>query len=135
MVEKQKMFDLIPKGIGIGLTASLVCTILGAAIGAWLLTTETIGEGNLGYITMLVILFSSVVAALVSFKVIKKKRLPVCIIAGGTYFLSLLSINALFYRGMYSGVGECALLVLAGALSVAILGLNSHNKMKRKKYK
>ena len=135
MLEKQKKFGLIPKGIGIGLTASIVCTILGATIGAWLLTTEKIGEGNAGFITMLVILLSSIVAALVSFKIIKQMRLPVCIIAGGAYFLSLLSINALFYRGMYSGVGESVLLVLAGVLSVAILGLNSHNKMKRKKYK
>lgn len=134
MVEKQQKLGLIPKGIGVGLVSGIVCTILGATLGAWLLVTEKIGEGSIGYITMVLVLISSIIAALTSFKVIQQKRLPVCLLAGGANFLSLLSINALFYRGMYSGVGESALLILAGVLSVAILGLNSRNKAKRKKY-
>jgi len=56
----------------------------------------------------------------------------VCLFAGGTYMLSLLAINALFFQGTYSGVGESALVILAGVMSVAVLGLKSDKKIKRR---
>ena len=126
MVAKQSArlnIGKIPKGIGLGLTASIAITVAGAAIGAWLLSSEKIGEGNAGYITVTVLLLSSVAGSLVAVQLIKEKRVPVCLIIGGSYLLSLLAITALFFGGTYSGVGESALVILAGALSVALLGL------------
>lgn len=123
---------IIPKGIGIGLVVSMTCTILGAAITAWLLVSEKLGEGSIGYIAVMLLLLSSILGAFISFSFIKQKRVPICLIAGSVYFLSLLAMNALFFHGMYDGVGESALVVLAGCLSVAILGLKEGKKTKRK---
>lgn len=122
----------IPKGIGIGLIVSITCTILGAAITAWLLVSEKLGEGSVGYITVILLLLSSILGAFTAFSFVKQKRVPVCLIAGSVYFLSLLAMNALFFHGMYGGVGESALVVLAGCLSVAILGLKEGKKQRRK---
>ena len=123
----------IPKGIGIGLAVSLLCTVLGSAIAAWLLATEKIGEGSDGYITVVLLLLSGMLGALASFISIQQKRLPVCLISGGAYLLLLFGINALLFRGTYSGVGESALVILAGVLTVAVLGIKDNKRPKRKK--
>lgn len=121
---------IFPKGIGIGAAVSIMTTILGVAIAAWLLATETIGEGSIGYITVALLLLSSILGAFISVCTVKQKRAPVCFITGGVYLLSLLAINALFFHGTYSGVGESTLVILAGVLSVAILGLKGKKKHK-----
>lgn len=130
MVTKQINATILTKGIGIGLASSIMCTIIGTAVSAWFLSTEKIGEGGIRYITAVLLLLSSSLGALVSWKIVKQRRLPVCLIAGSIYFLALLAINALFFNGAYSGVGESALVVFAGALSVAILGLTGSKKAK-----
>ena len=133
----RKLFQVgtIPKGIGIGLALSIATTILGTIICAWLLSTGKIQEGSIGYIAAGLILLSSILAATVSVKIIKQKRLVICLIDGAAYFLLLLSINAIFYQGMYSGVGENGLLILAGVISVALLGVKGQNKPKMKRHK
>lgn len=124
-----------PKGIGIGAAVSIMTTVLGVAIAGWLLSAEKIGESSIGYITVMLLLLSSILGAFTSVCTIKQKRVPVCVITGGVYLLSLLAINALFFHGTYSGVGESALVILAGVLTVAILGLKSDKKHKIKKRK
>ena len=126
---------IMPKGIGIGWGTSIAITILGAAVSSWLLVCEKIGESNLGYVIAILLLVSSAVGALVASSVIRQKRILVCLISGSMYFLSMLGINALFFQGVYSGVGESALLILGGSFSVALLGLNNGKKPKRKKRK
>lgn len=123
----------IPKGIAIGLAASLTSTLIGTAIAAGLLASEKIGEGSLGYIALTLLLLSSILGALVSVMIIRQKRLPICLISGGAYLLSLLAINALFYQGTYSGTGESAMVILAGALSVAIIGVTGGKKTIKKR--
>ena len=123
---------ILAKGVGIGAVVSIMTTILGSAICAWLLASETIGESSIGYITVTLLLLSSIVGAFTAVCTIKRNRVPVCIISGGIYLLSLLTINALFFQSTYSGVGESALMVFAGVLSVAILGLKSGKKHKIK---
>lgn len=138
MVEKQSArFNIgkIQKGVGIGLAVSIVITIVGVAIGAWLLATEKVGEGNYGYITVFLLLLSSILGAFAATKLVKEKRMPICLSVGVAYFLSLLAITALFFGGTYSGVGESALVILGGVLSVALLGINGKKRTKKIKRK
>ena len=77
MVEKQSArFNIgkIQKGVGIGLAVSIVITIVGVAIGAWLLATEKVGEGNYGYITVFLLLLSSILGAFAATKLVKEKE-------------------------------------------------------------
>jgi putative membrane protein (TIGR04086 family) len=73
---------LMPKGMIIGLSASICTTILGSCIGAWLLHSERIAEENLGYITLLILLLSSVTGGLLTIQTIKTKRLLSCLVFG-----------------------------------------------------
>lgn len=123
----------LPRGITVGLIVSMISTLIGAAIAAWLLASEKVGEGSVGYIVLILLLISGFLGAMTSCNIIKQKRLPACIISGGVYFLCLLGINALLFQGTYSGVGESALVILAGVLSAALLGLKNDKKMKRLK--
>ena len=129
----QKKNGNIAKGIGIGLVVSLLCTVLGSAIAAWVLATEKIGEGSVGYVAVILLLLSSMFGALASSTCIQQKRLPVCLLSGGVYLLLLFGINALFFQGVYEGVGESALVILAGVLSVAVLGLKGDKRPKKQR--
>ena len=129
----QKKNGNIAKGIGIGLVVSLLCTVLGSAIAAWVLATEKIGEGSVGYVAVILLLLSSMFGALASSTCIQQKRLPVCLLSGGVYLLLLFGINVLFFQGAYRGVGESALVILAGVLSVAVLGLKGDKRPKKQR--
>lgn len=125
----------IPKGIGIGLVVSIATTIIGAAIFSWLMATERIGEGSEGYLCVILLLVSGLLGSLVSNRMIQQKRLPMRLLSGSVYFLSLLAANVLFFEGKYQAVGQSALVILAGALSVAILGMKNTKNTKRKRRK
>ena len=135
MVTKQKAkFDIgkFPKGVGIGIIVSIIVTLLGAAIGAWLLASEKIGEGSCGYICVCTLLLSGILGSWIAASVVGEKRLLTCILAGTGYLLSLLAITALFFGGVYSGAGEGALLILGASISAALLGLKQNKKPNRR---
>jgi putative membrane protein (TIGR04086 family) len=123
----------MPRAIAIGLVVSIVITFIGAAIGAWLLSSENVGETSIGHIAVVILLLSSIAGAFMSAGIAKEKRLPVCVLTGAAYLLSLLAITSLFFEGSYSGVGECALVILAGAISAALLGLKRRNSAQKNK--
>ena len=122
----------IPKAIATGTIVGVISTLIFAALGAYAMDAEIIGEGSYGYISIVTLFISSFVGAMIAIGVSKKKKLPVCLLVGGVYFLSLVSITALFYDGMYKGMGETMLVIAASVISVALLGLSAGNKAKSK---
>ena len=133
MVRKQSAWlQKLPKSLGISMIVSVGSALVGSAVGAWLLSLEKLEEGNIGYITMILLLVSSFLGALVATRLINEKRMLVCLCAGGVYLLSLLGITALFFGGIYSGVGESALVILAGVLSVALIALKGTKSTKKR---
>ena len=132
---KQQLVGKIPKGIGCGLAVSMASTAATAAIGALLLFSEKVGEGNAGYIAASSLLLSSCLGALAATGIIKEKRFPVCLAVAIGYFLLLLATTALFFGGKYKGAGESGLLILAGVVSVALLGPKGQKITKKRKRK
>lgn len=133
MVRKQSAWlHKLPKSLGFSMIVSVGSALVGSAVGAWLLSLEKIEEGNIGYITMILLLVSSFLGALVATRLINEKRMLVCLCAGSVYLLSLLGITALFFGGIYSGVGESALVILAGVLSVALIALKGNKSTKKR---
>ena len=133
MVRKQSgWLHKLPKSLGISMIVSVGSALIGSAVGTWLLSSEKIEERNIGYITMILLLVSSFLGALVATRLINEKRMLVCLCAGGVYLLSLWGITALFFGGIYSGVGESALVILAGVLSVALIALKGNKSAKKR---
>lgn len=115
----------IPAGLAIGGAISLVITIVGAMIGAWLMGYEKLQEQQIGYCAMIILLGSAFIGAWTAAGKIKHRRLFVCFSSGAVYFCTLLAVTALFFGGQYQAVGVTALVVLAGSISAAFMGENS----------
>ena len=134
MIQNQKSranTSNLTKCIAVGTLSSMCSTILGVCIAAWLLVSEKFDENAINYITLLVLLFSSAAGVYISTLLTQEKHIIVGMSVGLLFLLTLLGITALFFKGSYSGVGENALVITAGAISVVLLRKN--NRTNRKK--
>lgn len=127
----------MPAGLALGLCASLAVTIVGSILAANLVLKEMLPENGIGYCSMVILLVSSVLGAVVSVNRIKHRRLYVCTLSGAVYYASLLAVTALFFGGQYQGMGVTALMVLAGCGVVALVGVKGEKRgtSRRRKFK
>lgn len=112
----------MPAGIGIGVLVSLVVTVMGAAIVAWMIVSERIGENGIGWGCMVILPVASAAGAEVAWRLIRHRRLMVCGIQCGAFYLLLLAM-ALPFGGVYEGMVLTALLVAIGGGISLIPGL------------
>ena len=133
MVSKRKTSGktlTVPVGIALGQLVSLIVTLVGAAILAYLVVSEKVGENSIGYGSMLILLAASALGTWMALASVKRRKLMVCGISAACYYLVLLGMTALFFGGQYEGMGIIALMVLIG--SGAVLLLSSIGKNSRK---
>lgn len=123
----------MPAGLGTGTAVSVGLTVLLAGILAQLVLSQILPEAYIGYGVMVLLLGSSLAGAAVAAGKIKRQRILVCIFSGALYLLVLLGITALFFGGQYEAVGTTALLVMGGALTAGILGMNERRPQKGRK--
>ncbi len=112
----------IPGALMLGAAAALAWSILCAVITAKLVESERLGFGTIGYAAMIIHLTAAILAAWIAWHRARKNRLTVCLGAGGIYYLTLLGITALFFGGIYTGMGTTALMVVAGSIIPALCG-------------
>ena len=126
-----------PVGLAVGLAVSMGITLMSAALLTHLVLSEKMSENAIGYGAMVILLIAAAVGAWIAAVLVKHRWMVVCLGAGGSYFLTLLAITALFFGGQYQGVGVTALLILGGSGGVGLLGLRQGKKVsfKRKKYR
>lgn len=123
----------MPAGLAWGTGLSLMITIVGAAVLAWMVDRELMAWEQVGYGVMLVLLAASSAGAAGAAGKIKRQRLAVCLGTGALYWLSLMAITALFFGGQYEAVGVTGLLILAGSGCVLLLGCREKRGGKRVK--
>lgn len=123
----------IPTGLAFGGLISLIVTVAGAAATAHLLMNQRIGENGIGYASMIILFVASLLGAWGAFGCIKKQRLQICVMAAAVYYLLLLAITALFFGGQYQGMGVTAVVIVIGALTVALFPTGGSTKLKFKK--
>ena len=119
-------------GLAIGTVISLIVTLLGACIIANLVLSGKMVAETIGYGAMLIVLFASALGAWISAGLIKRRWMVVCLGTGGSYYLVLLAITALFFGGQYQGLGVTVLLVLGGCGAVGLLGLRGEKTRSKK---
>lgn len=118
----------IPAGLALGTAAAITVTILLSAVTAWLILRGTIPEDAVGYCAMAILPLSSGVGAAVAVGRIKRLRMQMGLAAAGLYYGCLLAAAALFFGGIYDGMGVTALMVLCGSLLVILLGSGQKNR-------
>lgn len=118
----------IPKGLILAALVSLGITAALSALTAWLILSRTLPESGVGYCAMGILLLSSAAGAVTAINCIKRLRFQMGVASGAIYFICLLIITALFFGGIYDGVGVTALMILCGSGLVILLGNSGQNR-------
>ena len=125
----------LPAGIGIGTAGALGWTLIGAGLLAKLIEVERLPESAVGYGAMVILLSASFLGAVLAFGKVKARRLQVCLLTSGAYYLCLLAATAMFFGGQYTGMGVTSLVVFGGGGAAVLLGKEIGNPRKgRRKY-
>ncbi len=123
------------KSVGVGAVLGFLWTLLCALVIAKMVDTELLSMENVGYGTMTAVLTGAFVGASVAGSQAGHMVIQASVLSGAAYFLCLLLVNWLFFRGGYTGMGVTMLLIiLATALAVLVAGKGS-GKPKRRQYK
>lgn len=113
----------LPGGLALGAGASMVMTLVLSVVTAKLIDTGAMAESSVGYAAMVILLLSAGAGAVVSVGRIKRRKLLVCLVSGGIYYLLLLTVTAVFFGGQYTGMGVTALTVTGGSGAMGLLML------------
>ena len=125
----------MPVGLMTGLVVSLGITVLLAAVSAKLVDMQWVGEKDIGYCAMVILMAAPYGGARIAQKRIKRQRLTVCVISGGLYFLTLLAITALFFGAQYEAVWVTLLLITCGSALTMLTGEGKNRVGKRRNKK
>ena len=119
-------------GIGIGVGVGMILTLIGAVLLAFALAGETLSVETMGYGIMVVLFIAAFLASMVAMWYIKNRKMQVSLITAGTYLLTLLATNALFFGGEYEGVGATVLVVALAGTVAAFIGSGGGKSSKRR---
>ena len=114
-----------PAGLAFGGAVSLGITMLLSALAALMVLRGHLSPDSIGYCSMAILLLSAAAGSAGAIGKIKRCRVRMCMAAGAIYYGSLLVITALFFGGVYHGMGATALMVLCGSGLVSLLGAGS----------
>ena len=122
----------IPAGIMVGVLVSVMTTLLSSFVLSWLISSEKVSldVGNNGIV--IVLLAVSFFGSLTAVSVVKRLRTQICLMTGGAYYLTLLTVTAVFFDGRYKGCGIAAILVLIGCGLSVLLGVKEKKTGKSK---
>ena len=118
----------IPAGIAMGVGAALAVTAAGSAASAWAILGGFVPEGGIGYLVMIILLLSAAAGATVTAGSVQRLRAQMCLAAGVGYYLSLLTVTAVFFGGRYHGMGVTGVMVLCGSVLVILLAPAGKNR-------
>lgn len=113
----------IPGGLALSAAVSLGVTLILSAVVAKMVDAELMGEGAIGYGSLVTLLTASISGAAFAAMKIKRQRLMVCLLSGLVYYITLLGITALFFGGQYQGMGITALVIAGGCGTVILMGM------------
>jgi hypothetical protein len=116
-----------------GVMLGIAWTIISAMIIAKLVDLEVLPMEKVGYGSMAAVLSAVFFGASLAGKKAGHMVVQAAALSGGAYFLCLLLVNALFFGGIYVGMGVTFLLVVS-ATAAAILASGKGSGRKRCKH-
>ena len=134
-MKKVKKFSSKPSGmlagILMGAGVSLAVCVLGAAVLAWLIVFEKVGEGAISWGTMVILPLASCAGSSAAWSRVKQNRLAVLGAHAGAFYCLLL-LGALPFGGKLEGLGITAVMILLGGVITFIPGILGHKSGGRK---
>ena len=123
----------MPGGIILGAAVSLLICVAGAALLAWLIVFEKVGENAADWGAKIILSLASVAGSATAWNRIRRDRLIVCGVFCAVFFCLIL-LAALPFGGAFEGIGVTALLILLGGGLTLIPGVFG-NRSGARKYK
>ena len=119
--KKRRTASSLPAGLVIGLLSGVLASVMLTAIFAYFIAMEKLAQESIGWCAMAVLFTGSCVSAWVSAKKVQSRTAMVCALGSGIYFLTMVGITALFFGGIYDGVGVSAVLIAVGCAAAFCL--------------
>ena len=123
----------IPIGLLYGLGVSLGLSLLLALVSAKMVDMRWIGERDIGYCAMVILMVSSFCGTRMAQFCVKRQLLLVGSLSGCLYFVALLGITLLFFGGQFEAVGVTFILILCGMGLTMVTGSRKNRVGKHKK--
>ena len=118
-----------------GLLASVMFSILGAAIGASIVNAGAVRETGVAWISALIWAVSIFCGVMLSLKLYKDNIILTAVVTTAGYLLISVGINLLFWDQQFSGLGRALLAVLVGSVLAVLINLSQHRtKGRRPRY-
>ena len=121
------------KGIGIGVVAAILITMILSTLVTFLIINENIDAYSMGYYAFGIVLIASFIGCVISGKLIMER---VAILSGAValvYLLMIVAIGVLFFDGSVAGVWTRLVAVaISGVVSCAFCIRGKRNGKKRK---
>jgi hypothetical protein len=118
----------MPFALVMGWLAGIICTLLLASAWAQMILSETVGQSSAAGGSIVITAISAAVAAWVSALIAKKRWLQMCLVAGGMYFVTLLSLGGILFGGTFSGVGTGLITALGASTGVGLFALRGEKR-------
>lgn len=125
----------MPMGILLGTMTGAAMLGIASLILAWLIHSGKVRVSTMGYISMGILLITAAAGSLLAILRVKRRKILVGLLTGGSLYAVLLGTNALFFGGHYQGMLTTALMIFVGSLTPAVLGMrgevSSHKRAKK----
>lgn len=118
----------IVRSVLIGVIVSIGIMLIAAGILSVTIESGRLAESAINYGILVILMLSSVAGSTVSTRIAGTRRLLTGVTTAIIYFVCLLACTALFFEGMYKGVGVTALVLLAGGVVPVLLSVNGREK-------
>lgn len=111
----------MPVSLATGCVLAWVITIVIGAIVAFLVTGERVSEDFINPASVIALFASSFTCAMIAGGMVGQRRMIVCVISGGIYYISLICVNILFFDGSFRGLLGAALTVMGSCVIAGLL--------------
>lgn len=118
----------MPSGLAVGAAVSIAVTAVISLLGAQLIMNEIMPQEQIGYCSLSALLLATVMGGITASRMIKHKKLMVCLLSGCIYFCLLLATTAMFFGGQYQGFGTTLITILLGSIAAVLLTNGSGEK-------
>ena len=122
-------------GVAVGVVVSLLIGILGAAILAWMITTEKVAEEVIEMGRYVILLLSAIAGAWMAWNRVKENRLMVCAAYAGGVFAVLLMGALLLGEGIEGALMSGLLILLGGGILFLPVMIGPKNGGRKYKFK
>lgn len=124
----------VPRAVALGTGLAVLISLVLTALAAAAVSRQWIPENGAAYAAVLILIGGSCGGAWTAGRMEPRCRLPAALGAAGGYFVVLLALGALFYRGQFHGILVTAALIVGSAGATGLLGLRQ-GKGRKRKYK